>query len=225
MVLGLHARSDRDRFLDAQAQTVHAGIDVQGRAAVPGCCSKEGIPFGKLGDAVDDGPKRSVSKTLCRSGHHAVEHVDGGRGCNRPYSARFDKVCNEEGVATRLGKPARHRIKTAAIGICLDYCRALDRQSHGGERLPVRLDGGKIDGEDAAGLALAGSERPERDASQGRERSSRLYDRRCGARPVRASKTSASPCARRRTTGLNPAPTRSMTQSVTQNCSQISRAS
>ena len=40
VVFGMDARRDRDRFLGAHPEAVHAGIDVQRRAAAPAACRR-----------------------------------------------------------------------------------------------------------------------------------------------------------------------------------------
>ncbi len=62
-------------------------------------------------------------------------------------------------------EPRNHRLDAAAIGVRLDHGGAFDRQRHAGELLPVGLDGGKVDGEHAAGLDLG---RPRRLGRSGR---------------------------------------------------------
>ena len=54
MIFRLQARSDGDRLVERDAEPVHAGIDVEGRAATPISGGDERIPFRKFGGAVDD---------------------------------------------------------------------------------------------------------------------------------------------------------------------------
>jgi len=57
MIFQLQARSDGNRLLHRDAKPVHAGVDVERRAAAPVVDGDERIPFGKLGRAVDDRPQ------------------------------------------------------------------------------------------------------------------------------------------------------------------------
>ena len=57
VIFGLRARRQRRGFVRRNAEPVHAGVDVQRGAALPGMGADEGIPFGKLGRRVDDRPR------------------------------------------------------------------------------------------------------------------------------------------------------------------------
>jgi len=54
VILQLRPRRHRHRFIGAQPEPVHPGIDMQGRAAAPIGRAHEGVPFGELGRAIDD---------------------------------------------------------------------------------------------------------------------------------------------------------------------------
>ena len=156
----LQARGDGDRLIDRDAEPVHTGIDMQGRAAAPIVDGDERIPLGEFGRAVDDRPQIVVGERRRRAGHEPVEHVDDGVGRERPHAPPLHHVGHEEGPAARLVQPARDRFETAAIGVGLDHGGALDRHRHARKRVPVGLDGGKVDGEDAAGFrGVAGGAR------------------------------------------------------------------
>src|SRR5260370_642733 len=51
------ARRDGDGLVDGGAEPVHAGIDVERRAATPFLGRDESVPLRKLGRAVDDRPQ------------------------------------------------------------------------------------------------------------------------------------------------------------------------
>ena len=49
VVFGLDARRDRRRLVEREAEPVHAGIDVQRRAAAPALAATKRVPLGELG--------------------------------------------------------------------------------------------------------------------------------------------------------------------------------
>ena len=57
---------DRRRLLDGEAEPVHAGVDVQRRAAGKAAGRDEVVPFGELDQAVDHRPRIGLDESLSR---------------------------------------------------------------------------------------------------------------------------------------------------------------
>src|SRR6266540_3018483 len=65
MILCLQARSDRGNFIGCDTQTIHAGIDVNGRSSTPLRRRAECVPFGQFIDAANHRACTELGK--CRS--------------------------------------------------------------------------------------------------------------------------------------------------------------
>ena len=66
VISSLHARRKRRRLLRGDAEAVHAGIDMQRRAALPVARGDECVPFGKFGHRVDHRPRVEFDEGLRR---------------------------------------------------------------------------------------------------------------------------------------------------------------
>ena len=157
MIFRLHARSDGSRLVHRDAEPVHAGVDVERRAAAPVLDGDEGIPFGQLGRAVDHRPQIVDRECRRRARHQPVEHVDDGLGRKRPHTPSFGDIGDEEGPAPGFGQYVRDRFEAATISVGLDHCGAFHRHGQARQHLPIGFDGGKVDGEDASGFRWVGS--------------------------------------------------------------------
>ena len=155
---GLHARRDGDRFLGRQSEPVHAGIDMQRRAAAPVAGRDEGVPLGELGRAVDHRPQVGIGERRRGARHQSVEHVDDGVRRHRAHTPALRDVGHEKRPAADLLECRNHPLDSATIGVGLDHRGAFDRNGHAVEPLPVGCDGGEVDGEHAAGLGFAGGD-------------------------------------------------------------------
>ena len=87
-----------------------------------------------------------------RARQQAVEHIDRRLGRDRAHAPRLGQIGDEEGLAAGLAERGRDLLDAAAIGVGLDHGGAFRRHGAAAERAPVGVDGGEIDGEDAAGL-------------------------------------------------------------------------
>ena len=152
VIFGLGARRKRRRFVRRDAEPMHAGVDLQRRAALPSMGADEGVPFGKLGCRVDHRPRIDVDKAFAPIGCEAVEYVDGGVGRTRPHRSRFGEIGDKERLAARLRQLRRHLLQAETIGIGLDHGGAFDGEEAVHQRTPIRFDRGKIDGQRPAGL-------------------------------------------------------------------------
>src|SRR6266480_4709450 len=157
MIFRLQARSDGDRLFERDAEPVHAGIDVEGRAATPVSSGDERIPFRKFGGAVDDRAQIIGCECLRRARHHSIENIDDCIGGNRAHAPAFTDIGNEEGATARAGQRTRDRLEPTAIAIPFDHRSALDWHRHARERLPIGRDGTEINREDATGFCRIGT--------------------------------------------------------------------
>ena len=153
----LHPGGERGRFLDRQAEPVHAGIEMQGGATQPAARAAKRIPFDELGHGADHRPRVDRGIGGGAAGGNAVEHVNDrlGRGC--AHLAGLGEMGDEECPAAVLGELGGHRLEAAAIGIRLHHGGAIGRHRALHQRAPVEDDGAEIDGQDAAGLQLRGT--------------------------------------------------------------------
>ena len=146
------------------AEPVHAGIDVNGRAARPTRAAAEHVPFGEFVEVADHGLAVDPGVGLAGVLEEAVEHVDCGprrRGANH---AGLIEGGDEKRLAAGASKRARHLFGAAAIGIRLDDTGAFGRHRRLLELAPVGDDGVEIDrqhagcGRERGGLVRLGRE-------------------------------------------------------------------
>ena len=152
VVTGIDARDDAQRFGDRQAEPVHAGIDMDGGAAVPARAAAEYVPFGEFVEVADHGPAVDLGIGLAAVLEESVEHIERGRGRHRRADGlglieRRDK----EGLAAGVGKRAGDLFGAAAIGVGLDHAGAFGGHPGLFELAPVGDDGVEIDGQNAGG--------------------------------------------------------------------------
>jgi hypothetical protein len=152
VVLRADARRQRRRFVGGDAEPVHAGVDVQRRAAVPLAGGDKSVPFGQFEQVPDHRPRTDVGEGGPGAGHQAVQDVEGRvrGGCARaPRLVEIgDEECPAAGADERLGD----RPKPAAIAVGLDHRRAFRRQRAVAENAPVLGERREIDREHAAGF-------------------------------------------------------------------------
>ena len=129
VVLGANARGERRRLVRGNAEPVHAGVDMQRRAAVPALRRAEGVPFGQFDQAADHRPRIDLGVAGGGAGQQAVEHVDRRLRHDRAQAARFGEIGHEEGLAAGAREPMRDRLEAAAIAVGLDDGGAFRRQS------------------------------------------------------------------------------------------------
>ena len=150
VIAGIDAGNDALRFRNRQPEPVHAGVDMDGGAAVPPRAAAEHVPFGKLVEVADHGPAIDLGVGLAGILEEAVEHIDRGRGGDGAADhPGFVQRRDEEGLAAGVGQRARHLFCAAAIGIGLDHAGAFGRHRGLFQLAPVGDDGVEIDGEDA----------------------------------------------------------------------------
>ena len=154
VVVRLHPRRQRGRLARGDAEAVHAGVDMQRRAAAPIVGGDEGIPFRKLGDAVDHRARVEFDERRAAARRETVEHIDDRLGRDRTHASRFGEIGDEKGLAAGLGELRRDRFEPAAIGVGLDHGGAIDGDDPARQRAPIDLDRREIDRERAAGLGL-----------------------------------------------------------------------
>ena len=146
------ARRQGCRVIHGNAEPVHAGVDMQRRAAMPLVGRAECVPFRQFDHAADHGPRADVGISRRRARHQPVEHVDRRLRCRRARLARLGQIGDEERFAAGLGQGACDFLDTAAIAVGLDHRGAFRRHGAAPERAPIGFDCREIDGEDAAGL-------------------------------------------------------------------------
>src|SRR4029079_14818574 len=73
VVLGMKSGRESGSLIETDAKTVPVGIHMQSHAPAPVRSGDEGIPFRKLGSAVDHRPNRGIGKASRSSRHHAIE--------------------------------------------------------------------------------------------------------------------------------------------------------
>ena len=151
VILHLHARGKRRRFRRRNAEPVHAGVDVERRASEPAVRGDERVPLGKLGHAVDDRAGADLGERTRSLVGEAVEHVDRGLLGASAHAARFGEIGHEESLASGVRKRRGDRFEAEPIGVGLDHGSAFAGHDRARKRAPVQVDGGKIDGERAAG--------------------------------------------------------------------------
>ena len=91
------ARRERRRFFGGNAEPVHAGVDMQRRAAVPLVGRAERVPLGELDQAADHRPRADVGEGRRRARQQTVEHVDRGvrrDGAHAPRLAEMSATKN-----------------------------------------------------------------------------------------------------------------------------------
>ena len=137
--------------VDRQPQPVHAGVDMDRRAAGPAGAAAEHVPFGEFVEIADHGLAIDLGVGLAGVLEEAAERVDGRRRHRLADDARFLEVGDEERLAAGCGQRARHLFGAAAIGVGLDHAGAFGRHRRLLELAPVGDDGVEIDGQDAGG--------------------------------------------------------------------------
>ncbi len=152
MVLGADARRQRRRLVGGDAEPVHAGVDMQRRAAAPLVGGDEGVPFGQLQQAADHRPRVDVGKGGARARHQAVEHVERRLGRRRACAPRLVEIGDEEGLAAGAAERLGDRLDAAAVAVGLDDGGTFRRQRAVIERAPVVGKRGEIDRQHAAGF-------------------------------------------------------------------------
>ena len=132
VVLGADARRQGCRVVRRNAEPVHAGVDLQCRAAAPLRTGDKGVPFGQFDHAADHRAHAQFGIGRRGAGDQAVEHIDRGVGRGRAHAAGFRQVSDEVGLAAGARQRFRHRLDAAAIAIGLDDAGAFRR--HGAAR-------------------------------------------------------------------------------------------
>ena len=110
VIAGVDARDDALRLRDRQAEPVHAGVDMNGRAAGPAGAAAEHVPFGELVEIADHGLAVDLGVGVAGVLEEAVEHIDRGRRHRGAHHARFIERGDEECLAAGAGQRARDRL-------------------------------------------------------------------------------------------------------------------
>ncbi len=134
-----------------KAEPVHAGIDMDGRAARPAGTAAEHVPFGKLIEIADHRFAIDAGEGVAAGLEEAVEDIDGSLWQRRPRSAGFIERGDEKRFAAGAGQRTGDRIEPAAIGVRLDHAGAIGRHGDFLQLAPVGDDGVEIDGQDPGG--------------------------------------------------------------------------
>jgi hypothetical protein len=134
----------------AQAQTAHAGVDVERRFELPPDRSAMGSPAGELFDAVEDRCEVVEDELFFGARHHAVQHRDRDGRQHVTDRNGLRQLGHEEVGATNLRQRDGDLGRTQSVAVCLD---------HRGSRNAVHLlqylsvvgaDVGQVDREAAA---------------------------------------------------------------------------
>ena len=149
MIAGIDPRHDALSFRQGHAEPVHAGVDVNGGAAVPAGAAAEHVPFGQFVEVADDRPGVDPGILVAAILEEPVEHIQRGLGNGGADIAGFIQRGDKEGLAAGAGQRARHRAGAAAIGIGLDHTGAFGRHRGLFQLAPVGDDGVEIDGQHA----------------------------------------------------------------------------
>ncbi len=154
VIAGIDARNQALRLGDRHAEPVHAGIDMNGRAARPAGAAAEHVPFGEFVEIADHRLAVDLGVDLAGVLEETVEHIDRSR---RRYRSANHAGLIERGDEKRLAAGSRQRAGdlgcAAAIGIRLDDAGAFGRHRRFLELAPVGDDGVEIDRQHAGRAA------------------------------------------------------------------------
>ena len=102
VIFPLQARGERDHLVDAHAEAVYAGIDMNGRAAVPLRAGDETVPFGEFYQAADHRPRVDLGEGRAAAGQRAIQHIDRGVLHCRTQPARLGRDRRRKTSCSRL---------------------------------------------------------------------------------------------------------------------------
>src|SRR4051794_5618090 len=121
VIAGLDPWNDALRIRDREAKPVHAGVDMNGRAALPAGAPAKYVPFGEFVEIANHGPGVDLGIGIAAILEETAKHIDGrGRhGSTRRTSflQGRDKKC----LAAGAGERTRNRIRAATIAVSLDH--------------------------------------------------------------------------------------------------------
>jgi hypothetical protein len=126
VIFGLRTWRQSRGFFRRNAEPVHAGVDVQRRAAAPVLLGDERIPFGEFSRAVDHRSRRHVDETGAVFGDEAAEDVNCGVARARAQPARFAQIGHKECLAAGLNELGRNLFEPEPIAVGLDDRAAFD---------------------------------------------------------------------------------------------------
>ena len=121
MIAGVDPRKEALRLCDGEAKPLHAGVDMNGRAACPAGTSAKDVPFCEFVEVADDRPCVEFGVGLAGVLDEAVEDVNDGRRRRCPRCSRFVRSSNKKGLAAGLGERLCDRLHSAAIGVGFDH--------------------------------------------------------------------------------------------------------
>lgn len=78
VIAGVDPRDEALRFRNGEAEPLHSGVNVNGRAACPAGAAAKDVPFGEFVEVSDDWPCVNFGVGLARVLDKAVEDVNGG---------------------------------------------------------------------------------------------------------------------------------------------------
>ena len=107
VIAGIDARDDALRFRDRQPEPVHAGVDVDGGAAVPARAAAEHVPFGEFVEIADHRPAIDLGVGVAGVLEEAVERVDGGLRRQRRAAMRASSSVATKNVLQPAAASAR----------------------------------------------------------------------------------------------------------------------
>ena len=152
VVAGIDPRHDALRFRHAEAEPVHAGIDMNGGAPIPTGTPAKYVPLGELIEIADDRPCVDPGIGLAGVLEEAIEHVDRGRrryGCTD--GCRFIQRGDKERLAPGIGERTGNGCGAATIGVRLDHAGTFRRYRGFLQLPPIGDDGVEVDRENAGG--------------------------------------------------------------------------
>ena len=145
------------RLLGAEAQPVHAGVDMDHRVERPVEALGGGAPGVELAEMVEHRREVVLDEVGLGAGQQAVQHVDRVLGQRAAQRDAFLEMGDEE-LPAALGREPRPDDRGAgAVGVGLEHGGAIDRPAAGAagiaQAAPVGGDGAEVDREDRAGPA------------------------------------------------------------------------
>jgi len=143
----------RDLALLQLASIPYRATELKRGATLPGASGGERVPFGEFSHRVDNRPHGKFDEGLRALQREAMQDIDRGVFGTRAHDSRLGDIGNKECLAASPCQRSDRRLEPEPIGIGFDDRRAFDGEELAFERLPIRHDRGKIDGERAAGFS------------------------------------------------------------------------
>ena len=143
-----------EHLVDVHAETVYAGINMDGRAAVPLRAGDKTIPFGEFYQAADHRPRVDLGKGRAAAGQRAIQHIDRGVLHFRTQPARLGEIGDEKRLAAGSDERGADLFDAAAVAVGFHYGGTFHRQRLLREPPPIFLQCRKINREQPARFGL-----------------------------------------------------------------------